>query len=145
MYPYDLNLGQQSDNLIQNRLSQMLSPTPQLVERHVTKVNGRAGADSYQMAPNSDDILLDMNEPLIYFVQTDGAGYKSVTPYDISLHKEVKAEDQFKSLEERISKLEEAVANGKSNYRPANERGSNTPAKQCNGHNNAGDRSNDQG
>lgn len=140
MYPYDSNLYQQSENLIQNKLSQMLSPTPQLIEKHTTKVNGRAGADSYQLAPNSDDILLDLNDPIIYFVQTDGAGYKTVTPYDISPHKEVSKEDQYKSLEARISKLEEALANGKSNYRPNDQK-----SKSGDFRNDAGNRSNDKG
>ncbi len=114
------------DSNVQNQLASMLlgqnTQSQQQAQRHITKVNGRAGADAYNMPPNSDDILLDMNSPIIYLVQTDGAGYKTITPYDISLHKEVKPEDQYKSLEERISKLEEAIANGKSNYRPNEQR-----------------------
>ena len=35
-------------------------------EIHVTKVNGRAGAEAYNMPPNSDDLLLDMNDPILY-------------------------------------------------------------------------------
>ena len=134
MYPYN-NFGQSQD-LIQNQILQSLNSQPQQ-QRHVTKVNGKAGADSFNLPPNSDDILLDMNDPIIYFVQSDGAGYKTVTAYDISLHKEVNKEDQYKSLEERITKLEEAMANGKSNYRP-NER--SKPEQ----HNDAGNRGNDK-
>lgn len=132
MTPYD-NYGQ-AQALFQNQLLQSIAPQTQSQARHVVKVNGRAGAESYTLSPNSDDILLDMNEPIIYFVQTDGAGYKTITPYDISPHKEVNPTDQYKSLEERISKLEEAVANGKSNNRPNEQRQ----------HNDAGARSNDK-
>ena len=50
--------------------------------------------------------------PMVWLVQTDGAGYKSFTAYDITPHEEEKPVDNYKSLEERIKKLEEAV-NGK--------------------------------
>ena len=140
MYPYDPNLYQQSQNLIQNQLSQMLTQTPPGAQRHVTKVNGRAGADNYQLAPNSDDILLDLNEPIIYFVQTDGAGYKTVVSYDILPHKEITQQDQYKTLDERITKLEEMVANGKSNNRP-----NESKSKSGDGRNDASTRSNDKG
>ena len=134
MYPYDNNPYNQ------DFMKTLLSNTqPQAQSRHVTKVNGRAGADAFNMPPNSDDLLLDMNDPIVWFVQTDGAGYKTVTPYDISLHKEVKQEDQMKSLEERISKLEEAM-NGKSNFRENNSR-----PKSGNGNNDASSRSNATG
>ena len=138
MFPYDNN--GQAQALFQNQLLQSITPQPmQQAQKHVVKVNGRAGADSFALPPNSDDILLDQNEPVIYFVQTDGAGYKTITPYDISPHKEVSQEDQYKSLEERISKLEEAFNNGKSNYRP-NDKG----PKSGDERNDAGARSNDK-
>lgn len=141
MYPYDSNPYQQSQNLIQNQLLQSLNPTPQQpIQRHVTKVNGRAGAEAFSLSPNSDDILLDMNDPIIYFVQTDGAGYKSITAYDISVHKEVSAQDRYKTLDERITKLEEAMKNGKSNF-TANA----TKSKPSNINNDAGYRGNDKG
>ena len=113
MYPsYDMSLQQQSQDLLRS----MLTPQQNIQsQKHITKVNGRAGADAYYLPPNSDDILLDLNESIAWVVQTDGAGYKTVTPYDISLHKEVKQEDHIKSLEERITRLEEAINNGKSN------------------------------
>lgn len=111
MYPYDSY--PQSQDLL---LRQMLSPqqTTPAVQKHITKVNGRGGAETYYLPPNSDEILLDMNEPIAWFVQTDGAGYKTVTPYDISVHKEEKQEDHIRSLEDRITRLEEMI-NGKSN------------------------------
>ena len=104
---------QQTNDILKSFQNQMLPG--QASEHHVVKVNGRAGAESYNLPPNSDELLLDMNDPVVWFVQTDGAGYKTVTPYDISQHKEVKQEDVIKSLEDRISKLEEEMRNGKSN------------------------------
>ena len=138
MFPYDNQ--SQSQALFQNQLLQSIAPTQPVTSRHVTKVNGRAGAEAFSLPPNSDDILLDLNDPIIYFVQSDGAGYKTITSYDISVHKEVKPEDQYKSLEERISKLEEAM-NGKSNYRPNEQRNSKPGSER----NDAGNRSNDKG
>lgn len=127
-------------NGVTNQLSQMLMQgTTPTQAKHVTKVNGRAGADNYQLPPNSDDILLDMNDPVIYFVQTDGAGYKTITSYDISIHKDVNPQDQFKALEDRIIKLEEEVRNGKSNYR------SNDQRSKSEQRNDASNRSNDKG
>ena len=120
-------------------MTQMELQTNTTQARHVTKVNGRAGADNYQLPPNSDDILLDMNEPIIYFIQSDGAGYKTVTSYDISLHKDVNPQDQYKALEDRILKLEEEVRNGKSNYR------SNDQRSKSEQRNDASNRSNDKG
>ena len=83
MYPYDTqqSIQEQLKN-IANQATQVLpNATPQ---KHVTRVKGMEGANAYNLAPNSDDILLDMDAPIIYFVMTDGAGYKTVTPYDIS-------------------------------------------------------------
>ena len=132
MFPYDNQ--SQSQALFQNQLLQSLAPAqPQSI--HTTKVNGRAGAEAFNMPPNSDGILLDLSDPIIYFIQTDGAGYKTITPYDISPHKEVSKDDMLKSLEERITRLEEAAYNGKPNNRSNEQRQ----------HNDAGSRSNDKG
>lgn len=107
-----------------NQLAQML--TQQMgaglsQEEHTVKVNGRPGAEAYQLAANSDKLLLDSSAAIVWLVQTDGAGYKTVTPYDISPHEEKKPEDVYKSLEERIAKIEERL-NGKSNTSDAKQR-----------------------
>lgn len=72
-----------------NQLAQML--TQQMgaglsQEEHTVKVNGRPGAEAYQLAPNSDKLLLDSSAPIVWLVQTDGAGYKTLTPYDMYEH-----------------------------------------------------------
>ena len=79
-------------------------PYPQRTE--VVRVNGRAGAESYAMGPNSSALLLDESGSLVWLATTDGAGYKTVSPYDISPHQVAPAPD-FSSLESRIKKLEE--------------------------------------
>ena len=76
----------------------------------IIKVNGRGGAEAYQMPPNSQVLLLDETQPLLWLKQTDGAGYPSLTAYDIKPHEETPVPD-MKSLEERITKIEEAMRN----------------------------------
>ena len=85
--------------------------------QQVTKVHGRNGAETYQMPPNSSSLLLDESEPIVWLAQTDGAGYKTLIPYDIKPHEETPAPD-MKSLEERIAKIEEAIKN--ESYRTTN-------------------------
>ena len=85
-----------------------MNPYQTQQRQEVIKVNGENGARAYQIGANSSALLLDINEPLIWFVQTDGAGYKSITAYDIALHvpeEPVKITD----LEARIVRLEEAL------------------------------------
>lgn len=69
----------------------------------VVKVNGYNGANAYQLPPNASALLLDETQPIVWLVKTDGAGYKSITPFDITEHKET---DAMKSIEERLSRLE---------------------------------------
>lgn len=86
-------------------------------QQEVVKVNGKNGVDAYQIAPNSSALLLDTTASIVWLVQTDGAGYKTSTAYDITPHVP-EEETQFKTLEERISKLEETI-NAKSNIKPS--------------------------
>lgn len=74
----------------------------------IVHVNGRNGAEMFQMAPNSNHLLLDDTAPIVWLVQTDGAGYKSLTPFDISPHKDAPAID-INSLESRIKALEDKL------------------------------------
>ena len=74
----------------------------------VTKVNGENGARAFTMGANSSALLLDESGLLVWLVVTDGAGYKTVSAYDITPHQVVPAPD-FGSLEDRIKKLEEIV------------------------------------
>ena len=74
----------------------------------VIKVNGENGARVYQMGANSSALLLDESGLMVWLVVSDGAGYKTVTPYDITPH-EVKPAPDYGSLESRIKKLEEMI------------------------------------
>ena len=86
-------------------------------QQEVVKVNGKNGVDAFQLAPNSSALLLDTTAAIVWLVQTDGAGYKTSTAYDITPHVP-EEETQYKTLEERISKLEETI-NAKSNIKPS--------------------------
>lgn len=114
MFPY---------NQTQDQISQLLMQgiQPQASKRTVVKVSGRNGAEAFQMTSDESVLLLDTTAPIVWLCQTDGAGYKTLTPYDISVHKETPPEDKFKSLEERIAKLEDTI-NAKSNTTSTNKR-----------------------
>lgn len=74
----------------------------------IIQVRGQNGAEALQMAPNSKVLLLDETDPLIWFVQTDGAGYKTVTPYSITPYQPAPPVD-LNSIEQRLSVLEEKI------------------------------------
>lgn len=91
----------------------------------IIKVKGQNGADAFQMAPNSKVLLLDENDPLVWFVQTDGAGYKTITPYTITPFQPAPPVD-LNSLEQRLAALEEKMYaksyNGANKQRKSNTR-----------------------
>ena len=103
--------------------------------QQIVKVHGRNGADTFQMAPNSSALLLDESEPIVYLAQTDGAGYKTISAYDISPHKEVSIMN-MQDLEQRIARLEERLnepdtTNTKSGkYEQTKSNGSNTQSNK---------------
>lgn len=81
-------------------------------KQEVVRVNGKNGAQAYQMPPNSSILLLDVTAPIVWLKITDGAGYPTITPYDISPHKvepvQVQTADT-QALQERIIRLENIV------------------------------------
>ena len=79
-----------------------------LPRTEVTRVNGRNGAEMYNIAPNSSVLLLDESGSLVWLVTTDGAGYKTISPYDITPHQQAQAPN-ISNLEARITKLEEII------------------------------------
>ena len=79
----------------------------------IIKVNGEAGAKSFRMAPNSSALLADETAAIVWFVQTDGAGYLTAIPYDITPHQTTPPVD-INDLAQRITQLEELI-NAKSN------------------------------
>lgn len=83
----------------------------------ILKVNGKNGAEALQMGPNSSVLLLDETNPIVWLAQTDSAGYKTLTPYSISLYEPEPPVD-VKALEQRITTLEtllERMVNNESN------------------------------
>lgn len=97
--PYQMNPAYAS------QMAQNLHP---MNSNQIIKVNGRGGAEAYQMPPNAQVLLLDETQPILWLKQTDGAGYPTLNAYDIKPHEEKPLPD-MQSLEERITKIEEAM------------------------------------
>lgn len=74
----------------------------------IVRLNGRAGAEALQMQPNDEVIAIDEHENVVWLIQSDGAGYKSIHPYAIS---EIAPEPQINNadLMARIERLENRI------------------------------------
>lgn len=92
-------------------------PSMRVSQQEIIRVNGRNGAMSIQMAPSSSVLVLDETAPLVWLCQTDGAGYLTVTPFDIAPHQEA-PQVSVNDLSARLARLEEIV-NGKSDVVPS--------------------------
>ena len=101
--PYYNPYANQFQNNYQPTVQQQMIPQQQVV-----KVNGENGARAYAMGANSSALLLDECGTIVWLATTDGASYKTVTPYDISPHQVAKQPD-FSTLESRIQRLEEII------------------------------------
>ena len=106
MYPSPFNPYQMNTAYT----AQIASNTHPMNYNQIIKVNGRGGAEAYQMPPNSQALLLDETQPLLWLKQTDGAGYPTLSAYDIKPHEEKPIPD-MRNLEERITKIEEVIKN----------------------------------
>lgn len=98
------------------------NPIQTAAATQVVRVNGENGARAYQIGANSSALLLDESGLMVWLVTSDGAGYKTVSAYDITPHQNTPVPD-YGTLESRIQKLEEIV-NGNS------KRSSSTGKKQ---------------
>lgn len=76
--------------------------------QQVVRVNGENGARTYQLGANSSALLLDESGLMVWLVTSDGAGYKTVSAYDITPHQAASTPD-YSSLESRIQRLEEII------------------------------------
>ena len=85
--------------------------------QQVVRVNGENGAKSYQLGANGSALLLDESGTMVWLVTADGAGWKSVTAYDITPHQTVPAPD-YGNLEDRIKRLE-MIVNGNTKHSDA--------------------------
>ena len=86
------------------------SPAIQAPQSQVVRVNGENGARAYQIGANSSALLLDESGAMVWLVTTDGAGYKTVAPYDIVPHQSAPAPD-FSALETRAGILAQLAKN----------------------------------
>ena len=77
-------------------------------QQQVTRVNGRGGAEAYAIGVNSSALLLDESGAMVWAITTDGAGYKTIIPYDIKPHVS-KEEKEYTDLEARLARLEAIV------------------------------------
>lgn len=75
----------------------------QLPHYDIVKVNGRNGAEAFQMGPNSQVLLLDETAPVLWLASTDGAGYKTVSAFDISPHQD-QQQTMLSSIEQRLAR-----------------------------------------
>lgn len=85
------------------------------IKQEIIHVNGENGARALQMLPNSQALLLDDTAPLVWLAQTDGAGYKTITPYEIKPYTP-KAPVDIEAIAERLEKIERMMDDGKSNF-----------------------------
>ena len=85
---------------------QYQQPVQQMPAQQVVRVNGENGARAFQIGANSSALLLDESGTIVWLVTSDGAGYKTVSPYDIAPHKAEPAKE-YTDLESRVKKLEE--------------------------------------
>lgn len=84
------------------------NPYQQAPKQEVVKVNGENGARAYPIGANSSALLLDESGAIVWLVVSDGAGYKTVAPYDITPH-HVAAAPDYSNLDERVKKLEDFI------------------------------------
>lgn len=87
---------------------QVQMPMYQPPQKQVEKLNGKNAAMQYPMGANSSAWILDESGLISWLITTDSAGYKTVTAYDINLHKDAPAPD-YGTLENRITRLEEII------------------------------------
>ena len=95
---------------------QFPQPVPaQPAQQQVVRVNGDNGARAYQMGANSSALLLDESGTMVWLVTSDGAGYKTVSAYDITPHQAEPPKD-WTDLENRVKKLEEMMGGRRNGY-----------------------------
>ena len=99
----------------------MPAAAQQVPQKQVDRVNGENGARAFALGPYSSAMLLDESGTLVWMVTTDGAGYKTIVPYDIMPHKTEQAPD-YGELENRIRRLEEKVNGNTGNTSAAGEK-----------------------
>lgn len=70
-------------------------------------VNGIESARTYPLSPNCETILMDSNNPLFYYVQSDASGYKNIQIFKFEKYEEPRMEDKYVTKEELKEMLKE--------------------------------------
>lgn len=81
---------------------------PQAVQSQIIRVKGEAGARTLNLAPGCSALALDETAPVVWLCEADGAGYRTVTPFEIQAVKKAEPVD-LKAIEERIKRLEAMI------------------------------------
>lgn len=108
--PYPNYCNPMLNNNNNNMAPSQMMGAQYLPRMQVIKVNGEAGARNLRMAPNSSALVLDETAPIVWYAQTDGTGYLTVTPFDIHPH-ENQPPVNLNDLLQRVNKLEEEMVN----------------------------------
>ena len=111
--PYGYGQAMPGANMQPMQQQAMMAPQQAMIQQ-VVRVNGENGARAYQMGANGSALLLDESGTIVWLVTTDGAGYKTIAPYDIMPHKS-EPPAEYSDLESRVRKLEEMMNGGKRN------------------------------
>ena len=77
--------------------------TPSIIE-----VNGLEGAKAYQMQPNSRVALFDLSNMALFIKITDGAGFPTITEFDINV-KETKQIENTENTDNIILELKNKI------------------------------------
>lgn len=78
-----------------------------------TPIHGVNAAWQFPMGNNSEIYLPDADQDLIWWIRTDNTGNRTVTPFDVTLHKDPDPVD-YNNIIERLNNIEERL-NAKSN------------------------------
>ena len=80
--------SQNMNGMYNNYSYAQMSNQNMMPKYEVIKVKGKPGVDAFHMGPNSSVLLLDETANIVWYVETDGAGYKTATPFDVTPHVE---------------------------------------------------------
>ena len=116
------------------------APQQPQIQQNILRVNGANGANAIQLRPNSSVLAIDDTQPVVWLAKTDGAGYKTVTPYAITPVQDAK-DTKIQQMETEIAELRqivEEIKNEQSNVRQSKRSAKSGTADTANADTNAG-------
>lgn len=88
------------------------------ISDRIIRVSSVDSAKSLCLRPNSEVLALDENQPILYLVRSDGAGYNSVFAYDITEHiankektNEYITKAEFEELRKELNSVKSYIEN----------------------------------